>query len=86
MLPYLRCLTEDEANYPLREVHEGICGDHLGARSFTSKILIIGYYWPTMKKDAFAFVQVCDKCQRFANLTQIPTEVLTPITSSWPFA
>ena len=31
MLPYLRCLTEDEANYALREVYEGICGDHLGA-------------------------------------------------------
>ena len=44
MLPYLRCLTEDEANYPLREVHEGICGDHSGARSLTSKILRTGYY------------------------------------------
>ena len=30
-LPYLRCLIEDEANYTLREVHEGIYGDHSGA-------------------------------------------------------
>ena len=44
MLPYLRCLIEDEANYALREVHEGICGDHLGARSLASKILRTGYY------------------------------------------
>ena len=63
MLPYLRCLTKEEANYALREVHEGICGDHLGARSLASKILRTGYYWPTMKKDAFAFVQACDKYQ-----------------------
>ena len=44
MLPYLRCLIEDEANYALREFHEGICGDHLGARSLASKILRTGYY------------------------------------------
>ena len=24
--PYLRCLAPDEANYVLREVHEGVCG------------------------------------------------------------
>ena len=26
--PYLRCLALDEANYVLREVHEGACGNH----------------------------------------------------------
>ena len=26
--PYLRCLAPDEANYELREVHEGACGNH----------------------------------------------------------
>ena len=26
--PYLRCLSPDEANYVLREVHEGACGNH----------------------------------------------------------
>lgn len=25
-LPYLRCLTSDEVNYMMREIHEGICG------------------------------------------------------------
>jgi len=29
--PYLRCLASDEANYVLREVHEGICGNHFEA-------------------------------------------------------
>ena len=29
--PYLRCLASDEANYVLREVHEGACGNHSGA-------------------------------------------------------
>ena len=26
--PYLRCLAPDEANYELRKVHEGACGNH----------------------------------------------------------
>ena len=26
--PYLRCLSPDKANYMLREVHEGACGNH----------------------------------------------------------
>lgn len=30
--PYLRCLAPDEANYILKEVHEGVCGNYSGAR------------------------------------------------------
>ncbi|XP_077226220.1 uncharacterized protein LOC143859388 [Tasmannia lanceolata] len=30
--PYLRCLVPSESEYALREVHEGICGDHGGSR------------------------------------------------------
>ena len=37
--PYLRCLSPDEANYVLREVHEGACGNHLGARSLIHKVV-----------------------------------------------
>ena len=29
--PYLRCLGHEEANYVMREVHEGICENHSGA-------------------------------------------------------
>ncbi|KAK2991305.1 hypothetical protein RJ640_024570 [Escallonia rubra] len=36
-LPYLRCLTPIEANYAMREVHEGICGQHLGGRALAHK-------------------------------------------------
>ena len=37
--PYLRCLTPDEANYVLREIHEGACGNHSGARSLIHKVV-----------------------------------------------
>ena len=42
--PYLRCLTSDEANYVLREIHEGACGNHSGARSLIHKVVRAGYY------------------------------------------
>ena len=41
--PYLRCLSPDEANYVLREVHEGACGNHSGAKSLIHKIVRAGY-------------------------------------------
>ena len=46
--PYLRCLASDEANYVLREVHKGACGNHSGTRSLVHKVVRAGYYWPNM--------------------------------------
>ena len=84
--PYLRCLCQDEADYMMREVHEGIYGNHSGAQSLVHKLIRAGYYWPTMMKDVQAYVQSCDKCQRFNNFIKQPFEELTPITAPWPFA
>ena len=84
--PYLRCLTPDEANYVLREIHEGACGNHSGARSLIHKVVRAGYYWPTVQADAKAYVKVCDQCQRFSNIPRQPSEYLTPMTAPWPFA
>ena len=49
---YLRCLSPKEANYVMREVHEGICGNHSRSRSLVHKLIRARYYWPTMQKDA----------------------------------
>ncbi|XP_063941489.1 uncharacterized protein LOC135149648 [Daucus carota subsp. sativus] len=49
--PILKCVDDDEATYCMREVHEGICGDHMAGKALTHKILRQGYYWPTMAKD-----------------------------------
>ncbi|XP_065620259.1 uncharacterized protein LOC136063576 [Quercus suber] len=84
--PYLRCLGHEEADYVMREVYEGICGNHSGARSLVHKLIRAGYYWPTMQKDAQTYVKICDKCQRFGNLIRQPTKELTPMTAPWPFA
>ncbi|CAL8117166.1 unnamed protein product [Prunus armeniaca] len=85
-LPYLWCLTIEEGNYVLREIHEGIRGNHSGALSLAHKAIRQGYFWPSFHTDAQAFTQKCDKCQRFANIPQLPAEPLTAMVNPWPFA
>ena len=58
--PYLRCLNCKESDYVMREVKKGICGNHLGTRSLVHMLIRAGYYWPTMLKDAQAYVKACD--------------------------
>ena len=84
--PFLRCLALDEANYVLREVHEGACGNHSGARSLVHKVVRVGYYWPTIQADAKTYVKVCDQCQHFSNIPRQPSKYLTPVMALWPFA
>ena len=42
--PILKCVGKEDANYILREVHEGICGNHIGARTLAGKTMRQGYY------------------------------------------
>jgi ribonuclease HI len=66
--PLLKCLPKNEAEYVMREIHEGICGNHLGARMLAQKATRAGYYWPSINKDAARVVKYCDKCQRFFHI------------------
>ena len=42
--PLLKCIGKEDANYVLREVHEGIYGNHIGDRALAGKTLRQGYY------------------------------------------
>jgi len=66
--PYLKCLGPGDAEYVLKEIHEGVCGNHFGPRSLVSQVIRARYFWPIMQKDAAQVVQKCDKCQRFRNV------------------
>ena len=80
-IPILKCVGKEDANYVLREVHEGICGNHIGVRSLKVKTLRQGYYWPTMLKDATELVKKGKICQENAQISHLPFELLTSITS-----
>ena len=47
-IPYLKCVDEEEAQYILTEIHQGICGDHADSKSLVNKVIRTGYFWPTM--------------------------------------
>ena len=42
--PYLRCLSSEEADYVIGEVHEGIRGNHSESRPLMHKMVRAGYY------------------------------------------
>ncbi|GFY91594.1 hypothetical protein Acr_07g0017900 [Actinidia rufa] len=84
--PLLKCLQPEEAEYVLKEIHEGISGNHSGARSLARKTIRQGYFWPTMERDVAAYVKRCDKCQRFAPVSHLPHTEMVPMSSPWPFA
>ncbi|XP_076932896.1 uncharacterized protein LOC143598607 [Bidens hawaiensis] len=50
--PLLRCVDPQDADYLLREIHEGIYGVHAGPIMVVAKIMNTGYYWPGMHVDA----------------------------------
>ena len=58
-------------------------GDHTGPRSLISKITRVGYFWPTMRKEAKDFVKRCDKCQKYGNVHRTPRKKMMIITSPW---
>ena len=43
-MPYLKCVDKDEAKYILKEIHEGVCGDHAGTRSLVNKVIRTSYF------------------------------------------
>ncbi|GJR45667.1 reverse transcriptase domain-containing protein [Tanacetum coccineum] len=50
--PWLRCVEPLQANYVLREIHEGSCSMYVRTRYVVEKSIRTGYYWPTMHADA----------------------------------
>ncbi|XP_074297829.1 uncharacterized protein LOC141628610 [Silene latifolia] len=55
--PCLRCLSKEEAEMVLHDVHGGECGNHAGGQSLSNKIVRQGYFWPTMRADAWIEVE-----------------------------
>nr|GEV91984.1 reverse transcriptase domain-containing protein [Tanacetum cinerariifolium] len=74
-----------QADYIMKEIHEGSCSMHPGPRSVVAKAIRLGYYWPTMHQDARDMIRKCNDCQIHRPVTRHPQQSLTPITTPWPF-
>jgi hypothetical protein len=51
----------------LSEIHEGICGTHLGTRAIVGKTLWQGFYWTSAQSDSKDIVKSCHNYQIFAS-------------------
>ena len=78
---YLKCLTPEQSQYVLEELHEGICGNHHGGRTLAHRVHTQGYYWTTMRVDAANYTKKCDRCQRLAPVLKSPVQDLISIAS-----
>ncbi|VFR02030.1 unnamed protein product [Cuscuta campestris] len=78
----LRCLTRAEAERVIGEVHEGVCAAHQMSRTLAQKIILLGYFWPTMNQDCERYVQKCKICQIFYKFP----EGLRPTTTQFPMS
>ena len=58
--PYLLCVHPAQTESLLEEMHEGICGNHIGGRSLAHRALTQGYWWPNMQREALEYVRKCD--------------------------
>nr|GEW02576.1 reverse transcriptase domain-containing protein [Tanacetum cinerariifolium] len=85
LTPWLRCVGPLQADYVMREIHEGSCSMHAGPRSVVAKAIRLRYYWPTIHKDARDMIRKCNDCQIHRPVTRHPQQSLTPITAPWLF-
>ena len=60
--PYLSCLHPEKVSQLLAELHEGICGSHVGGRSLAHRVITQGFWWPRMQKDTAEYVRKCEQC------------------------
>ena len=83
--PLLRCIGPDETEMAMTEIHSGICGNHVSARSMALKIIRHGVFWPTMQKDCKNFTKKCKPCQMYGVMNHRPAIPLSPTAPPCPF-
>ncbi|XP_070050396.1 uncharacterized protein [Nicotiana tomentosiformis] len=65
-----RCIPEKDQHPVLQACHASPYGGHFGGIRIAAKVLESGLYWPTLFKDAHAWVKSCDEFQRTCNISR----------------
>lgn len=81
----LCCAGSAQANYLVRELHEGMYGSYVGSWALAQKIIKWGFYWPTLVNDVAEFILKCPKCQYFSFVTRRSQHDMVAIRVTWPF-
>jgi hypothetical protein len=67
-----RCVTPQEGQVILKDIHAGVGGHHTSSRSIAAKAFRTGFYWLIAVEDAKDIVRRCGTCQRFASRPHTP--------------
>ncbi|CAM8923711.1 unnamed protein product [Rhodiola kirilowii] len=67
---YRTCVAEEEMRNILYHCHSSQYGGQGSCAKIASKVLLSGFYWPTLFSDAYEFVKACDQCQRLGNISK----------------
>ena len=81
----LRCLSKEESEQAMHEVHSGSCDAHQSGPKMRLKIKHIGYYWPSMINDCLGYARKCKLCQAHGDFIHQHPNPLHPTILSWPF-
>jgi hypothetical protein len=82
----MKCVTKEDGYDILREIHEGVCGNHAASRTLVGKAYRASFWWSTAVSNAEDLVRRCQNCQFFGKQSHIPAHSLITIPPSWPFA
>jgi hypothetical protein len=82
----MKCVTKEDGYDILREIHEGVCGNHAASRTLVGKAYRAGFWWPTAVSDVEDLVRRCQNYQFFGKKSHVPDHSLITIPPSWSFA
>ncbi|GKC46751.1 DNA-directed DNA polymerase [Tanacetum coccineum] len=65
-----RCVSGPETRTILDQCHYGPTVGHYGPNTTAKKVLDLGFYWPTIIKEAHTQVRLCEACQNTGNISK----------------
>ena len=81
-----KCITPEEGQMILNDIHSGTCGHHASSRTIVAKAYRAGFYWPRANEMAKDIVDRCEGCQFYSDMSHKPESALKTIPLIWPFA
>ncbi|GJY07246.1 reverse transcriptase domain-containing protein [Tanacetum coccineum] len=64
------CIPGPESRTILDQCHYGPTGGQYGPNITAKKFLDLGFYWPTIIKEAHTLVRLCEACQKTGNISK----------------
>ena len=74
-----KCVPKEEHEGILSHCYDSACGGHFASQKTTMKVLHLGFYWPSLFKNAYTMCKQCDKCQRLGKISRRHMMPLNPI-------